>query len=387
MKDLYSVFWGKAKELTECLSAASSAAPDVTQEKGDYPKTSSGASDHAPGVVPVTEWASRATLDIIGLAGMGQDFDSLHNDKNELNITYRKVFGPSRAAIILQFLTLLIPSWIVSRLPVKRNSDIAEAAGFISQKCRELVAQKRKSMLEKERVEVDILSVAIESGGFSDEELVNQMMTFLAAGHETTATAMTWAIFELCRHPEIQSRLRAEVRARLPSPDADINADDIDGLDYLQAVCSETLRLWSPISITLRAACCDTSILGQFVPKGTPVILSPWATNADTRLWGADADEFVPERWLDRDGRANKNGGAESNFSSLTFLHGPRSCIGQKFAVAEFKCLLAAWVGRFQMEFEEGSPLTRPGMPEIVGGITAKPKGGLWVKMGEISGW
>ena len=90
--------------------------------------------------------------------------------------------------------------------------------------------------------------------------------------------------------------------------------------------------------------------------------------------------------WLDANGKANNHGGADSNFSFLTFLHGPRSCIGQKFAQAEFECLLAAWAGRFETMFEEGSPLAE-GEPEIKGGITSKPKGGLWVRLRELNGW
>lgn len=198
---------------------------------------------------------------------------------------------------------------------------------------------------------------------------------------------MIWAMYLLCKHPEVQERLREEVRSKLPSPDQDIAAADVDSCQYLRAVCNEILRLWAPVSLTLRVAACDTSINGQFVPKGTTIILAPWAINTSKHLWGPDALEFKPERWLDADGKANNKGSAESNFSFLTFLHGPRSCIGQKFAQAEFECLLAAWVGRFETTFEEGSSFARGEIPEIKGGVTAKPKGGLWVQLKELEGW
>lgn len=116
------------------------------------------------------------------------------------------------------------------------------------------------------------------------------------------------------------------MRSKLPSLDQDITAAQIDDCHYLHAVCSEVLRLYSPVSTTLRVAACDTSINGQVVPKGTVVILCPWAVNTSTQMWGPDAHEFKPERWLDADGKANNKGGAESNFAFLTFLHGPRSC-------------------------------------------------------------
>ena len=198
---------------------------------------------------------------------------------------------------------------------------------------------------------------------------------------------MIWAIYLLCKHPEVQQKLRDEIRSRLPSPDEDVTAADFDDCHYLHAVCNEVLRLWAPVTLTLRTAAVDSSINGQFVPKDTPIVLSPRGVNTSKHLWGPDAREFKPERWLDADGKANNKGSADSNFSFLTFLHGPRSCIGQKFALAEFECLLAAWVGRFETQFEEGSPHANEGDPGIKGGITSKPEGGLWVKLNELEGW
>jgi cytochrome P450 len=387
IKDLYPVFWGKSREMVECVSEAMK-----SHSKTPAPSTSANDPEkaepaHQPTSIEVGNWTSRATLDIIGVSGVGQDFNSLRDPDNKLNQTYRNVFNPGRTGRVLQLLGIFLPFWFLSRLPVKRNQEIIAANRYIKQLCRDLIAQKRKAMAEKERTDVDIVSVALESGGFTDEDLVNQMMTFLVAGHETTATAMIWAIYLLCKHPDVQSKLRDEVRSKLPSLDQDVTAAQVDDCHYLHAVCSEVLRLWSPVSLTMRVAEKDSTLNGHFIPKGTTVILAPWAVNTSTHLWGPDATEFKPERWLDADGKANNKGGAASNYAFLTFLHGPRSCIGQKFAQAEFACLLAAWVGRFDTMFEEGSELARPEMPEIKGGITAKPKGGLWVDLKEVEGW
>ncbi|KAF2485700.1 cytochrome P450 78A3 [Neohortaea acidophila] len=365
VKDLYPTFWAKAKEMTDCLAEAC---------KG---------SEHAPGAIEVGGWVSRATLDIIGLSGMGQDFNSLQDENNKLNQTYRTIFNQGEGGIVLQLAALVLPFWFITRLPLKINRQISDAATYVKQVCRELIAKKRASMAEKSRTDVDIISVALESGGFSDEDLVNQMMTFLVAGHETTATAMIWSMYLLCRHPEIQAKLRTELRAQLPSLDEPVTAADFDRCQYLKACTNEILRLWAPVGLTLRQADKDTSINGQFIPKGTVIIISPWAINTSTALWGPDAKEFKPERWLDADGKANNKGGAESNFAFLTFLHGPRSCIGQRFAQAEFECLLAGWLMRFDTKFEEGNPLAR-GEFDIKGGVTAKPKGGVWVMLDEI---
>lgn len=254
---------------------------------------------------------------------------------------------------------------------MKRNETFQAASELIRKTCYSLVQQEKSDLAnKKEGTGKNILSVAIESGGFTDEGLVNQLMTFLIAGHETTASALCFAIYALCKHPEIQSRLRKEVRSSLPdprSPTSSISSNDIDSLPYLSAVCNEVLRLYSPTPVTARVSTQNTTIQGHYIPKNTTMFISSWATNANKDLWGEDATEFNPDRWLG-EGQANK-GGAESNYAFLTFLHGPRSCIAQNFAKAEFACLLAAWAGAFETRFANADYVM-----EIKTGLTPTPK-------------
>lgn len=228
----------------------------------------------------------------------------------------------------------------------------------------------------------NILSVAIESGGFTDEGLVNQLMTFLIAGHETTASALSFAICMLCQHPKIQSRLREEVRSLLPdprSPTSSISSNDIDSMPYLNAVCNEVLRLYPPVPLTVRVAAQDTTLIGHYIPKGTTIFISPWATNADKDFWGEDAGNFNPDRWLG-EGKAN-TGGIETNYAFLTFLHGPRSCIGQSFAKGEFACLLAAWAGTFETRFGNADYVVK-----VKNGLTPRPQD-LGVRLQILEEW
>ena len=373
IKDLYPIFWSKTQELVQAISNSVQSTASVPGDE----KTSSSS------VTEMGDWLSRATLDIIGVAGMGQDFDSIRDPDTELNITYRKVFKPSRQAQILGLLSLFIPFSLIRRIPVRRNGDIMEAANLIRRTCSQLIDNKKEKLCNTEKnTDRDIISVALESGVFSNDNLVDQIMTFVAAGHETTATASMWMIHLLCKHKDIQTRLRNEIRNNLPSIDdqtATVTADMLGRLPYLHAVCNEVLRVYPPVPLILRVAARDTSIIGQFVPKGTTIILAPWAINMSTDLWGPDAAEFNPERWMGP-GRAN-TGGAESNYSFMTFLHGPRSCIGMSFAKAEFACLMAGIVGRFEMELVSDTPV------EIQAGITAKPKGGVSVRLRMLEGW
>ncbi|KIW62872.1 hypothetical protein PV04_09764 [Phialophora macrospora] len=379
VKELYPIFWAKSQEMVRAMQK---------EVKSLSPPPSSSSSEvEAPTTAPsveIGEWGSRATLDIIGVAGMGQDFHALQDPANELNRVYRAVFSPDRTAQILGLLAFFLPAWFINALPVDRNSQVQAAANVAKDTCRRLIEQKRRRLANKEPMQPDIISVALESGAFTDDDLVNNMMTFLAAGHETTASAFQWAVYQLCQRKDIQARLRAEVHAHIRGLDTDklqpITADVIDNMPYLHAVCQETLRLWAPVPLTLRDAAHDTSILGHFVPKGTKVILSPWAINHNTALWGDDAGAFNPDRWT-APGQANA-GGAVSNYAFLTFLHGPRSCIGAKFAVAEFACLLAAFVGSW--EFEMVDPDREI---EVKGGVTARPKGGVHVYLRPVEGW
>lgn len=241
-----------------------------------------------------------------------------------------------------------------------------------------LIELKKQAISGAEDGKRDIIAVALKSGAFSVPELSDQVMTFLAAGHETTASALTWTIYLLSKHPEVQATLREEILAAIPRQSdraPSVTATTIDSLRYLQAVCNETLRLFPPVALTIRVSVRDTVVAGQPLPKGTTITLPPWAINTATELWGPDAGEFVPERWLD----AEKAGGSSSNFAFMTFLHGPRSCIGEKFARGELACLVAAWVRAFDTTLaEEGF------VPVIRGGITVKPLGGLRVKVRQL---
>ncbi|KAI4139368.1 MAG: hypothetical protein L6R39_006324 [Caloplaca ligustica] len=371
IKDLHPVFWAKASEMVNAITT-------ITQVGG----TDNTDIAEAP-AVQVADWSSRATLDIIGSAGMGHDFGAIKDPNTELSATYRKVFSPSKQAQVLAMLSFIFPPWIIRSIPVARNQEIPAAAQTIRKICRQLIEDKKRKTNSKDKESgVDIISVALSSGGFTEENLVDQMMTFLAAGHETTATAMIWAVYCLCTHPHHQARLREEIRAYLPSIDnpTPITAETLDRLPFLHAFCNEVLRLYAPVTLTLREAAKNTTICGHYVPKGTTIIISATAVNHSKELWGPDAGEFKPERWLGP--KRLNTGGASSNFAFLTFSHGPRSCIGQAFAKAEFAVLVAALAGRFEMKLADPEADMK-----IQTGITARPKDGLWVRMRAVEGW
>ncbi|KAL8833574.1 MAG: hypothetical protein Q9170_004189 [Blastenia crenularia] len=370
VKNMYPMFWDKSREMVAAITTSThiSLNPD-----------SSTTTD-----VEVNDWASRSTLDIIGQGGFGQSFNAIRDPDNALRQTYRSIFKPDGVRQILRVLSFVLPQGLVRRLPFLRNDKMKRSSDFLRSFCRSSIGSKRRKPQAELDSELDILTVAMHSGEFSDEDLVDQMMTFLAAGHETTASALTWAIYLLAKHPQIQSRLRDEIRTQLPHPLADpsptITSETIEKMSYLHDTCREVLRLFPPVPVTIRVAVKDTTICGQFIPKSTTVMIPPWAVNGNISLWGSDALEFKPERWQRGMVSHSADDNKGTNYNFLTFLHGPRSCIGQSFAMGELQCMLAAWVGAFETELQD------PGfVPKIKGGITAKPANGLHVRVKPVA--
>lgn len=151
----------------------------------------------------------------------------------------------------------------------------------------------------------------------------------------------------------------------------------LEQLPLLNGVVQETLRLFPTVPSTVREAVRDTRVGEHMIPKGASVVLSMWLMNRSQHVWGPDSQEFKPERWINEDdGRPNQSGGAGTNYQFLTFLHGPRSCIGQSFARAELRCLIAALVGAFRWELDMDDELVVP-----QGVVTIKPANGLYLRM------
>ncbi|KAF7719415.1 Cytochrome P450 monooxygenase [Penicillium ucsense] len=370
IKDLYPIFWDKSVALARVLS-----------------ENISSSHDEPAKVFDVADWLARATLDILGSAGLGEEFDTLHHPDNEICSAYRNVFEQKPPRGTLAMGAFFVREAFISLLGISRKDSISMATKTLTDVARRLIARKRSNrQVEGSKDQHDqgrdIISVMLASDSFTDPMLENHLLTFLAAGHETTATSMTWALYALCLYPNVQQRLRDEVRKALPQHlDQELAAEPmkaelLDSLPYLHAVCNEVFRIYPPAGLTRRVAVQNTSILGQFIPAGTEIVISPRAVNVSKDLWGPDAATFNPDRWM-KPSQANTGGGL-TNFSFMTFLHGPRSCIGQGFARGEFASLLAALVGSFEMSLAQD--------PDIVieTGLTSRPKGGLLVQFRKI---
>ena len=369
------IFWRKTLQIVDLFHRAIKLESQVGQASVEEGQLS--------GIVEVHEPVSRAALDIIGLAGCSFDFNSLDEDTGQTQMVrdYRKAFGVSSSNRIRCLLAHILPAWVVDRVPIQRNRDIALVTNLVRQLAWNIIGLKRR--LDIKNTNPDILDKTMQSGGFADEVLVEQVKTLLAAGHDTTSStlASVAAVLSQPRFNDVQERLREEIRENLPSLSNSnlASSNIIENMPYLNAVRNETFRLFPPFSWFFRRSVVDTTVCGHRVPKDTDIILCPWAMHRSTEFWGPDAEEFNPKRWLkDPSGR----GGARDPYCFVTFGAGPRVCIAERFARNEVSTLMAGIFGRFRVEEAEGeidSPLSHQ--------LTLTRIGGVKVRMTLLEGW
>ncbi|CEQ41993.1 SPOSA6832_03754 [Sporobolomyces salmonicolor] len=325
--------------------------------------------------IEVLAWLSRLTLDIIGVAGFGYQFNALSRSSNALASVFSGMFSPRASAagkrqtparfflqrtlsqLIRALPVLNIAKWI----PNQRIQDVRKGFETLESESRKIIENKQgeveKDGLESVRGSKDLIALLLKSAEkdaktrMTPEELRGQLTTFVLAGSETTSTALTWTLHALSRFPEKQQKLRDEIRAARKRAEAEgrdeLESDELAALPYLDAVAREVLRLESPVTATvrhaaradliplskpLRSASSPTKTISHIpVEPGQVIFIPIAAVNRSKEVFGDDADEFRPERWLE--GEREIEGGVGVWAHILSFLAGPRSCIGYKFAI------------------------------------------------------
>ena len=259
----------------------------------------------------VLEWLNRTTLDIIGAAGLGTEIDSLRNPDTPLREAYRLVFAFDISSRILHGLAAFIP--MTKYLPAKMNRDMQTSRSIILNKASDIIIEKtQQAKGDASQRGKDIISLIVkdnlkasEKDSLSFEESRDQVMTFLGAGHDTTATSVAWTLHLISKYPEVQSRLRAEIREYMPflfDPNTRTKSEfldkaDPDQLPYLDNVCRETLRYIPAIPMTVRQNVKPDKLGDYEIPAGTTVYVLAQVINRMPDYWGPTANKFDPDRW------------------------------------------------------------------------------------------
>ncbi|KAI0665798.1 cytochrome P450 [Trametes maxima] len=344
--------------------------------------------------VNITEYASTCTLDIIGRVAFGHDFKAGQSaEAKEIHASWEghvnAGLGFSGFVGMLAVRAVPLIMLLLTKLPV----EAIRAGGRI----RKITSKLSMRLLESGAVNEkgrDIMSILVKAEraregtfkgtGLTPQQIVDNMSTFIMVGHETTAGSLSFTLLELARKPQVQQRLRDEIRR----VGRDLSYDDIQRLEYLDAVVKEGLRLHPASPQTERIALRDDVIpLSKPIVKASGEIISsvrvragqvfhiPFTTmHVNPTVWGPDAAEFRPARWLTPEGVPSPSELPHGWSGLVAFCDGPRNCIGYRLAIFEFKAILATLVRR--LEFHETTAVVQrkisPTLQPVVDG-----RGGL----------
>ncbi|KAG5654282.1 hypothetical protein H0H81_005131 [Sphagnurus paluster] len=352
--------------------------------------------------IDVAHWISRASFDVIGLAGFDYSFKALQDESEEVYGAYRRMFNvadktPGLRSILELYFPIIRTLW-----PDHGTMVTNESLRIIGKAGKKLVAAKKDIVMTEsskgENQQKDILSLLITanlsndpSKRLSDTELLDQCSTFLLAGSDSVSLAISWCLHFLSLNPDIQSRLRDEIIS-ITAPSS-VNEsfsvsnqeyqsgstppptycsfmphihdvwDQLEASTYLDSVVRETLRLCPPVHGTIRVATADDQIpvshtvvlqdgtlvdKGGFISirKGSYIHIPIEGLNLSTDIWGSNALEFNPERWVSLP--QNSHLTAYPGLGNMmTFGMGPHSCLGYKFTINEMKAFIATILPQF----------------------------------------
>ncbi|KAH8810771.1 cytochrome P450 [Xylogone sp. PMI_703] len=340
------------------------------------------ASSNSIAEINVLDWTNRVTFDMIFSTAWGADPNSLDNPESFYRVFDRNF--PAEGfqgldAILCYVLPIFLDWSILNRLPFKRYRSQLEDRKEIQKYFNTIISQRRAEGLKAEDGNYkDLLSVMLANNEINAYDLMENMMTFTGAGFGTNAASLIWAIYVLGTRPDIQTRLRNEIRSILKGPEDTVTSAEMDAMKYLHCFVMENSRMYPSIHTTWRQTQ-DTVVLdGVKFPKNTFFVIASLAINRSKAFWGPDADEFVPERWApDR-----RKPGMEHNGSFMTYSVGPKSCIGKEYSLRAIKAVLIALVSEFKFEYQGKDPLK-----DLVPGLTLRPRDGLTVKVRKAEPW
>ncbi|KAL1691089.1 cytochrome P450 [Schizophyllum commune] len=341
--------------------------------------------EKGPLEIDLLYWMGRTATELIGRSGLGYSFDSLAQGAPEHPYaTSVKEYIPTMFRLqILRVYVLpkvynLGPAWlrraVVNLIPSSTMHTLRDMSDLMWNTSKEIYSQKVAALqagdaaVEKQVGQgKDLLSLLIRENVKADdplpeEELLAQLTTLVFAAMDTTSSALSRTSHLLATHPEVQDRLRAEIRAAIEEHGR-LSYNELEALPYLDAVCRETLRLYPPAPQLLRRVKKDVvlpfskPIIGEdgremsevLVPAGTVVVIAIMNANRNKEIWGEDADEWKPERWLQPLPASVTDAHIPGVYGNLmTFLGGGRACIGFKFSQLEMKVVLVELLNAFK---------------------------------------
>ncbi|MFY9614468.1 MAG: cytochrome P450 [Candidatus Dormiibacterota bacterium] len=306
------------------------------------------------------------TLDIVGRALFSSDIGARAPQvQPALKILLEEALARTQSVIVL------LPKEI-DKLELTEDQAWTEAHATMDELVNSMIAERHAAGVPTDGEATDLLAMLLaardeDGAAMSDQQVHDEIMTFLVAGHETTASALAWSWYLLAQHLDVAARVRAELKAALS--DREPSAEDIASLPLTSAVIHEAVRLFPPGWAIERDALADDEIGGYRIPAGTTIMLSPYVSHRHPGFW-AEPDKFKPERFLPEN---------EPNLRQAPYFPfgaGQRKCIGSDFAIFEATLVIANLAREFEVVVPPGTKV------EAEPTITLRPKRGIdaWVR-------
>lgn len=312
----------------------------------------------AGSALDVTHDMMRVTIEIVGEALFGAN---VSGSVEQID----RPFAVLRDHVMYRFYH---PLALPERVPTGRNRRFMASKRELDAIVYGIIRQRRAAQPAPGEDAGDLLAMLMnardeDSGEMMDDlQLRDEVTTLLLAGHETTAVALSWACHLLAEHPEVQSRLQAEVDAALGGRAPTL--DDLPRLPYARMVIDETMRLYPPAYAIVRQAAQDDEIRGYRVSKRAIISIMPYVTHRHPAFWDRP-EVFDPERWTP------ERAAGRPAFAYFPFGGGPRMCMGNHFALMESQLILAMIAQRYALRSAPGHPVE----PEP--SITLRPRHGV----------
>ena len=303
-------------------------------------------------VVNVERAMTRTTLDVILDLMMGVE---LSEERVE---TIEEQLMPLGQRFEPDPLRFAAPEW----MPMPDDAEFEAAVETLDSILDDIIAVRERTAGSGDDGPMDFLSVLIrarDDGVESPEQLRDEMMTMLLAGHDTTALTLTYTWFLLSEHPEIERRVHEELDEVVG--DERPTMEHVRELDYLEWVIQESMRLYPPVYVMFREPTEDVELSGYSVDAGQTLMLPQWGVHRSERFY-EDPETFDPERWKPE--RAKER----PRFAYFPFGGGPRHCIGKHLAMLEAQLIVATTAQQYELEFLGETPL------ELMPSLTAHPR-------------
>ncbi|KAL2550280.1 Cytochrome [Forsythia ovata] len=310
-------------------------------------------------IIEIQDLFMKSTLDSVFNVVLGVDLDSMRGT-NEEGTQFSKAFDEASEMTFYRYIDI---SW-----PIKQFLNIGSEAKlkncvkivdeFVYKVIRNKIQQVHKPNDNLQANKGDILSRFLEMNETDPKYLKDIILSFIIAGKDTTASTLSWFFYMMCKHPLIQEKIAKEVREATklqenPSIDEMANSiteEALDKMQFLHAAITETLRLYPVLPLDGKMCFSDDTFPDGFsIKKGNLISYQPWAMGRMKSLWGEDAEEFRPQRWLNEHGDFQP----ESSFKFTAFQAGPRICIGKEFAYRQMKVFAAVLLGVFSFKLSD----------------------------------